>query len=71
MVIYKFPPVACIKSEALCYPANLIRDSDNAELGCCIYEESVAAVILEEQMCRRSGSEGFPSATALRKGTAW
>ena len=35
--LHRIPPVACMKSGALCYPVNLVRDSDNAKIGCRIY----------------------------------
>ena len=48
--LHQFPPVACAKSEALCYPVNLAEDSDDAKIGCHIYEEFSMVVVLRERM---------------------
>ena len=48
--LHQFPPVACAKSEALCYPVNLAKDSDDAKIGRRIYEEFSMVVVLREQM---------------------
>lgn len=47
--LHQLPPVAAAKSEALFYPANLAKDSVEAQVGCMIYEEFTTVVILREQ----------------------
>ena len=48
--LHQFPPVACAKSEALYYPVNLAKGSDDAKIGRRIYEEFSTVVVLREQM---------------------
>jgi len=48
--LHQFPPVACAKSEALYHPVHLAKDSDDAKIGRCIYEEFSTVVTLREQM---------------------
>lgn len=47
---HQFPPVACAISEALYYPANMVTDSVDSQIGRAIYEEFDTVVILRDQL---------------------